>query len=69
MKQDVIHDLIRKYYGEHHDSDTLVDEHQNLKIDVSYNGSWMKRGHTSMIGMGAIIEVYTGFIVDYEVLC
>lgn len=66
MKQDIIHDMIRQYYGEH--TDTIPDEDNNMKIDVSYDGSWMKRGHTSRIGMGVVIEVRTGFIVDFEVL-
>ena len=38
-----------------------------LNIDISYDGSWMKRGHTSNVGLGVIIEVCTGFIVDFEV--
>lgn len=35
---------------------------------MSYDGSWQKRGFTSKDGIGCIIEVITGLVVDYEVL-
>ncbi|KAH7954497.1 hypothetical protein HPB49_019203 [Dermacentor silvarum] len=37
-------------------------------ITVSYDGSWMTRGHTSHIGVGAVIELFTGLCLDYVVL-
>lgn len=39
-----------------------------LDIDVSYDGSWMTRGHSSHIGVGFVIECHTGFVIDMEVL-
>jgi hypothetical protein len=40
-----------------------------LDIDVSYDGTWMTRGHRSNIGVGIVMEAYTGFALDFEVLC
>jgi hypothetical protein len=39
-------------------------------IDIlsSYDGSWHKRGFTSLFGFGCVIDVLTGLVVDYEVL-
>lgn len=44
------------------------DEDGLLDIDVAFDGSWLTRGHMSLIGMAAVIEAHTGFVVDYEVL-
>ncbi|CAN8014554.1 unnamed protein product [Ixodes persulcatus] len=38
-------------------------------IDVMYDGTWKKRGRTSHIGVGCIVEVYTGLVIDHIVLC
>ncbi|KAH9381902.1 hypothetical protein HPB48_015378 [Haemaphysalis longicornis] len=37
-------------------------------IAVSYDGSWMTRGHSSHIGVGTVIELFTGLVLDYVVL-
>ncbi|KAH7943394.1 hypothetical protein HPB52_007797 [Rhipicephalus sanguineus] len=37
-------------------------------ITVNYDGTWHKRGHTSHIGVGAVIEYHTGLILDAVVL-
>ncbi|XP_077488230.1 uncharacterized protein LOC144099059 [Amblyomma americanum] len=37
-------------------------------ITVAYDGTWHKRGHTSHIGVGAVIEYHTGLIMDAVVL-
>ena len=39
-----------------------------LCITVSFDGSWHKRGHTSSYGVAAVIDIYTGLVVDYVVL-
>ena len=38
-------------------------------LDVSYNGTWKKRSFQSPIGVGFVIDVLTGLVVDYAVLC
>lgn len=37
-------------------------------IRVIYDGSWQKRGHTSNLAMGAVIEAETGLVIDYETM-
>ena len=45
----------------------VVPEDGILQIEVSYDGSYAKRGFKSLHGMGYLVEVHTGFIVDFEV--
>ncbi|GFW71715.1 uncharacterized protein TNCV_219291 [Trichonephila clavipes] len=52
---------VREAYGSKNDKD-IVD------IGVSYDGSWLTRGHTSNIGVGCVIDLLTGFVIDYEVM-
>ncbi|GFV63761.1 uncharacterized protein TNCV_2412141 [Trichonephila clavipes] len=52
---------VREVYGSKNDK-YIVD------IGVSYEGSWMTRGHTSNIGVGCVINLLTGFMIDYEVM-
>lgn len=49
---------------------TLNDVDPNEPIDptVSYDGSWHKRGFTSKYGVGCVIEMTTGLVIDFEVL-
>lgn len=63
-RQTIIHIAIRKHLWGVNDA----DEDGILKVDVSFDGTWMKRGHTSKIGMNIIIEVYTDFVIYYELL-
>ncbi|GFR88289.1 hypothetical protein ElyMa_004247700 [Elysia marginata] len=41
---------------------TIVD------ICVSYDKSWMTRGHTSYMGLGCVIDVLTGLVIDHHVM-
>ncbi|KAK3889782.1 hypothetical protein Pcinc_006343 [Petrolisthes cinctipes] len=57
---------VRRFYAK---SDILPDPtNYLLDIVVSYDGTWMTRGHTSHIGAGIVIEVDTGMVIDFEVL-
>ena len=46
----------------------MPDEDGTLNVEVTFGGTWMKRGHTSHIGAADVMEVHTGFVLDYEVL-
>ncbi|GFW92280.1 uncharacterized protein TNCV_3541661 [Trichonephila clavipes] len=35
---------------------------------VSYDGTWQKRGHSSLCGIGIVIDILTELIIDYEIL-
>ncbi|XP_059147916.1 uncharacterized protein LOC131935516, partial [Physella acuta] len=37
-------------------------------IAVSYDGTWAKRGHTSKLGVGVVIDVKTGLAIDSHVM-
>ena len=37
-------------------------------IDVSFDGTWQRRGHVSHYGVGVVVEMLTGYVVDYHVL-
>ena len=39
-----------------------------LELAVSYDGTWMKRGHTSKFGCCAVIDVETGLVIDFHVM-
>lgn len=62
---DMAHNAVRKAYtGLNQDQgpENVVD------ITVSYDGSWHKRGHMSHYGVGIVIDVLTGLVIDFEVL-
>ncbi|GFV63421.1 uncharacterized protein TNCV_4458451 [Trichonephila clavipes] len=37
-------------------------------LSVSFVGTWLTRGHTSHIGVECIIDMLTGYVVDFEVM-
>ena len=39
-----------------------------IDLAVSFDGSWMKHGHTSAYGIGCVIDTVTGLILDLTVL-
>lgn len=47
---------------------TRSKEKEVIDILSSFDGSWHKRGHTSLYGIGCVIDVLTGLVVDYEVM-
>ncbi|GFX80476.1 uncharacterized protein TNCV_2529841 [Trichonephila clavipes] len=40
-----------------------------VDISVSFDGSWLTRGHTSLIGIACVIDILTGYVIDFEVMC
>ncbi|GFX88535.1 uncharacterized protein TNCV_2659461 [Trichonephila clavipes] len=52
---------VREAYGSKNDKDIV-------NIGMSYDGSWLTRGHTLNIGVGCVIDLLTGFVIDYEVM-
>ncbi|GFU35448.1 uncharacterized protein TNCV_3641341 [Trichonephila clavipes] len=53
-------------------SKTVDEKNSNsmeiIHVSVSYDGTWQKRGHTSNLGLGIIIDVLSGLVLDFEVL-
>ena len=48
--------------------DQNVTDETVLDIAVSFDGTWGKRGHTSLFGIVFVIFVDTGEVLDYHVL-
>jgi hypothetical protein len=49
--------------------DSLIGDDDVIDICVSYDRSWMTRGrggHVSNIGLGAVVEVTSGLVFDFE---
>ncbi|GFV56574.1 uncharacterized protein TNCV_1803831 [Trichonephila clavipes] len=58
---------ISKVVRKHHE-DLLGTANGVIDITVSYDGTWQKRGHSSLYGIGIVIDILTGLIIDYEIL-
>lgn len=39
-----------------------------LNLGVSFDGTWHRRGHSSLYGIGCVIDILTGLVIDYIVL-
>ena len=57
--------IVRKVYQEF---DPSVDESGVIDLTVSYDGSWMKRGRRSSYGIGCVIDVVTGLVIDFGIM-
>ncbi|GBM57662.1 hypothetical protein AVEN_26613-1 [Araneus ventricosus] len=53
---------VKEAYGSSNDDNDIVD------IGVSYDGSWLTRVHISNNGIGRVIDLLTGFVIDFEVM-
>lgn len=47
---------------------TDMDLKFTKNITVIFYGTWMTRGHSSHIGVGAVTEFYSGLVLDFVVL-
>ncbi|GFW81934.1 uncharacterized protein TNCV_2886081 [Trichonephila clavipes] len=66
FKEDIL-EISRKVVRKHHE-DLLGTANGVIDITVSYDGTWQKRGHSSLYGIGIVINILTGLIIDYEIL-
>ncbi|GBL86303.1 hypothetical protein AVEN_132024-1 [Araneus ventricosus] len=39
-----------------------------IDITVSYDGARQKRGHTSVYGIGTVVDILIGLVIGYEIL-
>ncbi|MEG7523809.1 MAG: hypothetical protein M3H12_12015, partial [Chromatiales bacterium] len=56
---------VRQMYRER---DTSVSDDSIIDLTVTFDGSWMKRGHNSLYGIGCVVDVETGLVLDFAVL-
>ena len=40
-------------------------EHGIIDLAVSFDGTWMTRGHSSKYGLGFMVEIETGLVLDF----
>ncbi|GFS88275.1 uncharacterized protein TNCV_3229321 [Trichonephila clavipes] len=38
-------------------------------VDVTFEGTWLTWGHSSQIDVGCVIDLLTGFVMDFLKLC
>lgn len=55
---------MHKYYAEK--LNINPDTNGILNVRVTFDGSWQKRGHTSLFAVGVVIDAETGVVLDYE---
>ncbi|GFS74776.1 uncharacterized protein TNCV_1690751 [Trichonephila clavipes] len=48
--------------------DASLKNQEIVDVSVSYDGTWQKRGHISNLGLGIIIDILSGHVLDFEVL-
>lgn len=46
----------------------ILETEEMIDLTVSYDGSWMTRGHSSLLGVGCVIDVRTGYVIDFEIM-
>ncbi|GFV95581.1 uncharacterized protein TNCV_4575821 [Trichonephila clavipes] len=49
-------------------AETLSFNNGNPNVPVAIDGTWQKRGHTSLNGVATAVSVDTGKVVDAEIL-
>ncbi|GFV68360.1 uncharacterized protein TNCV_576121 [Trichonephila clavipes] len=63
---EVARNIVRKQHLDLNDEEKK--ETGVLDITVSFDGSWQKRGYKSLYGIGVVIDLLTGLVIDYEIL-
>ena len=39
-----------------------------INIGVTYDGTWQKRGFSSLYGVGVCMDIITGLVIDHELM-
>ncbi|GFW84512.1 uncharacterized protein TNCV_456931 [Trichonephila clavipes] len=63
---EIARNIVRKQHIDLNDEEKK--ETGVLDITVSFDGSWQKRGYKSLYGIGVVIDLLTGLVIDYEIL-
>ena len=53
----------------HFDASDTLYTCEPINIGVSFEGSWHTLGHCSKYGFASVIDITTGHVVDYDILC
>lgn len=68
VRQHVLRNAHSAVRRAHMEVDSSVSDSDVINIGVSYDGTWMKRGHTSKYGLGLVIDILTGLVLDFEIM-
>ncbi|CAL1300021.1 unnamed protein product [Larinioides sclopetarius] len=52
----------------HNEIESSSDKNDVIDIADSYDGTWHKRGYTSQYGIGIVVDILTGLVIDFEIL-
>ncbi|GFV90724.1 uncharacterized protein TNCV_2224401 [Trichonephila clavipes] len=46
----------------------MVQSFSRIRKDVTVDATWLTRGHSSQIGVGCVIDLLIGFVMDFEIV-
>lgn len=67
LKDDVL-EFSRNIVYRNHEELRSNENEDVIDVVVSYDGTWHKRGHTCLYGIGFAIDILTGLVIDFEIL-
>ena len=50
------------------DIDPSIGHDDTIDLTISFDGSWVTRGHKSLYGIGCVVEVITGLVINLQVM-
>lgn len=57
---------MKEHYKKNYEGRVFCDG--MVDVDVTFDGSWMKKGHKSHIGVAFVVEVDLGLALDFVVM-
>ncbi|GBM49384.1 hypothetical protein AVEN_32515-1 [Araneus ventricosus] len=68
-KDDVLQVSLKIIRQKHNELASPSDKNEDIiDITVSYDGTWQKRGHTSLYCIAIVADILTVVVIDYEIL-
>ena len=64
----VVESLKSMESAEEENGTEIANKNKFTKIGVSYDGSWPTRGYKSKHGFGSMIDLFSGFVLDFDVV-
>ncbi|GFX04441.1 uncharacterized protein TNCV_899711 [Trichonephila clavipes] len=61
--------LLREIHSEVRKAYEAPTEAPVVDTSVSFDGSWLTRGHTSLINIACVIDILTGYVIDFQIMC
>ncbi|GFS99374.1 uncharacterized protein TNCV_1601791 [Trichonephila clavipes] len=58
-----LNDVVRSQVKSTYERNSAITD-----INVTFDGTWLTRGHSSQIGVGCVIDLLTGFVMNFEIM-